>query len=289
MPRMMHAKTICGVANASLVIDHVLPAALAIDHFQPGARLPAIVRFSNGSGLLQADGAPDLRGMAIRIALPGGGHDLLFTNFPTSLARNAQQFYVFVLASFGQRETLLARLVGQVGAQETHRIAAHLKASLRLCPSLAGECFWSGSPHLWGDRPARLELHPMAAAEKAGSAPPLASDALRLDLASRLASGDIRYRLAIQRHVNDRCTPIEDASVDWPHDVSPPVGIATLTIPAQDILAPEGEAQRRLVEGLAFNPWNAPAPFRPLGSLNRMRRLVYEMAAHRRLEGARRP
>ncbi len=37
--RMMYAKTVAGVTNASLIMDRILPADLAVGHFQPGASL----------------------------------------------------------------------------------------------------------------------------------------------------------------------------------------------------------------------------------------------------------
>ena len=55
--------------------------------------------------------------------------------------------------------------------------------------------------------------------------------------------------------------------------------MATLTIPAQNTLDPNGRATRERVDTLAFNPWHAPAEFRPLGNLNRARRTVYAASA----------
>lgn len=89
----------------------------------------------------------------------------------------------------------------------------------------------------------------------------------------------VRYRLALQRFVDEDRTPIEDGAVEWREEVSPPVEVATVTIPQQEILSETGRAQAVEVDRIAFNPWNAPPEFRPLGNLNRARRIVYARSA----------
>ncbi|MFD8819576.1 hypothetical protein ACFV23_50920 [Streptomyces sp. NPDC059627] len=67
--------------------------------------------------------------------------------------------------------------------------------------------------------------------------------------------------------------------MEWRERDSPWLGVATLTIPAQDLLDAAGQDTRDHVDTLAFNPWHAPAEFRPLGNLNRARRVVYAASA----------
>jgi hypothetical protein len=61
--------------------------------------------------------------------------------------------------------------------------------------------------------------------------------------------------------------------------------VATLTIPTQDLLEAKGQATRDRVDTLAFNPWHAPARFRPLGNRNRARRVVYPASARQWQDG----
>ncbi|MEJ1965527.1 MAG: hypothetical protein WDO56_29870 [Gammaproteobacteria bacterium] len=287
LTRMMYAKTVAGVTNASLIVDRVMPAELAIAHFHPGARLPVVMRLSNASGVAQTDGAPDMRGVALRILLPRKRvHDLLLASHPTSIARDARQFFEVAMTSIGDRETLLARLASRLGLSETHRIAVSLKRSLKLCSSLALQHFWSGCAFLWGDQPVHFELRPVATENTYTGQSTRNNDALRLDLAERLATGDVQFRLAVQKYVDERRTPVEDATVKWKKQVSPPIEIATVVIPKHDMLGEEAEAARARVDRLAFDPWNAPPQFRPLGSLNRARRIVYETSAQARLSGS---
>lgn len=275
--RAMFAKTIAAVTDAVLLMDEIVPDGLAIGHFQPKASLLATVRFANASASPQSDSAPDTRGLSLRLLLPdGGAHDMLFANFPTFPARNSLQFFELAMMSIGDPDTMLVRLVNRIGIREGRRIAAYKKVSLKLCPSLASERYWTGCAFLWGDVPARLELRPTISRSSTGATPALGPDALRVELAERLSQREVSYRLAIQIYVDERRTPIEDAARNWPKSVAPSIEIATLILPQQEILGVAGLRARHAVGQIAFNVWNAPAAFRPLGSLNRMRRIAYE-------------
>ena len=76
--------------------------------------------------------------------------------------------------------------------------------------------------------------------------------------------------------------PIEDASVEWPQDLSPFIPVARITIDAQpgwnDALA------REIDDGMAFNPWHALAAHRPLGGVMRARRVAYAASSQFRSE-----
>jgi hypothetical protein len=257
-PRVMYAKTIAGVMGARLCVDRIVPAELAVGHFHPGAALAAQVRLSNASDALLPDSAPDMRGLGMRLTLPGGGrHDLLLTNFPTFLARDAEQFFEFFMIAKGcDREMILGKLVERFGVAEGRRIAAYHKASFKLCSSLTAECFWSGSPFLWGKRPVRLELRPLSLPAASLTLTPGCDDVLRAELAERLLCDDVCWRLGVQPFVDEERTPIEDATIDWRQRSSPSTEIATLILPRQNILSNDGAAALRAVDALDLNPWH---------------------------------
>lgn len=278
--RTLHARMTAGVINASVTVDADLPDDFAVGWCRPEARLTATIRFSNASGVPRADAEPDMRGVAIRLALPEGGiHDLLMTSYPVSHARNARQFVEFAEIASGDRATLVARMVAHFGEAEATRMLTNIAQGVGPCASLALQAFWSRGAVLWGAAPVRFALYPAA------DAPPAAADlpdqGLEGELAARLRRGDVRFRLALQRYVDAQATPIEDAAAQWHDDVTPPIGIATLTIPAQDLFDEQGRAQAAHVDRLAFNPWNAPPAFRPLGNINRAREQVYRASAER--------
>ncbi|MEA1672890.1 hypothetical protein [Nitrospirillum sp. BR 11163] len=101
-------------------------------------------------------------------------------------------------------------------------------------------------------------------------------DDLHADFSARLTRGSVTFKLALQSFVDEEHTPIEDGAVEWREAVTPSIDIATLVIPG--CLSIDAEAAAR-VDGLAFNPWNAPEGFRPLGNLNRARGAVYSASA----------
>lgn len=277
--RTLHAKIVAGITIARLDVDADLPEAYRSLYIQPGASIPALIRFSNASGVPQADTLADMRGIAVRLFPPEApAHDLLMTNFPASHARNAKQFVDFAVIASGDRTTMMERLLERFGPAETQRMLTNIQTGMRPCPTLAGEHFWSRGAYLWGKQPVRYAIHPVL---EPGSAPsePLGPDGLFDDLARRLDQGDLRFRLGVQPFVSEELTPIEDASVPWTQEASPSVEIATLVLPQQDLHSETSRAGHALVQSLAFNPWNSPAEFRPLGNLNRARGVVYGTSA----------
>ena len=265
-----------------------LPPDLVAGHAQPGAAYPAIVRFSNAAAAGADDNKADLRGVAVRYTVSQDEqHDLLATNFPVSHARDARQFVAFAVATAGgrlQRAFGLLKLIFTLGPFETIRMVRNIASGRKRKPtSIALESYWSRGAMRWGDELAvRFLLRPDPNANPApvpsGSDP----EYLSREAANRLVEGPIRFELCIQRYVDEKSTPIEDTAIEWQARAAPPVPVAILTIPKQDIGLALTRARSREIEGLAFNPWNTTEEFRPLGNLNRARKAAYDAsAAHR--------
>jgi hypothetical protein len=278
--RTLHAKIVAGITGARLELDGDLPDMFRVRYMQPGAHIPALVRLSNASGVPQADTKADMRGIALRL-LPVDEpfHDLLMTNFPASHARNARQFVDFAVIASGDKATMMERLLERFGPAETQRMLTNIQTGMRPCHTLAREHYWSRGAYLWGDQPVRYALHPVD--EGIESAEAVGDDGLFDDLARRLQRADIRFRFAVQPYVSEELTPIEDASIPWTEEASTSIPIGTLVLPRQDLLSVAALATKEEVQNLAFNPWNCPADFRPLGNLNRARGVVYGSSAAR--------
>lgn len=282
LTRTLHAKIVAGFTTARLDIDADLPSEFAVAYFQPGARRTVTLRLSNASGIPMPDGKPDMRGAAVRVMqVDGSFHDLLMTSFPVSHARNARQFVEFAMIAASAREQMMERLKEKFGAEETARMAANLKQGIRPCVSMALESYWSRGAVLWGSQPVRFQLRPAPDAVGAAAMNESDENALRSELESRLERGDVRFRLALQRYVDEETTPIEDGAIEWREEVSPPIEVATLVIPRTSANLPGIAEQTAEVDVLAFNPWNAPSHFRPLGNLNRARNIVYRTSAEK--------
>ena len=98
-------------------------------------------------------------------------------------------------------------------------------------------------------------------------------DYLRLAMVRQLQGSEAIFDFAVQLQTDAEAMPIEDPGCEWPEDRSPFRKLATIRMAAQDFDTPE---RRELGENLSFTPWHALPEHRPLGGVNRARRVVYE-------------
>jgi hypothetical protein len=299
--RAFHAKSTLAV-DGELCFRKDIAEDLRDGFVQRGACYPTVVRLSNAAGAGQPDTKPDLRGVALRVQVPKDkeslespeekeveSHDLLMTNYPVSHARNAYQFVEFAKATAGNR---VARLLGilrlmvnpRIGPVETIRMLVNVsRGRRRRVRSVATQTYWSRGAMRWGPTLAvRYLLRPAPGTLPAPTPPPDDPNYLATEATRRLAHSEIRFELCVQRYVNGKSTPIEDTAVRWSERVSPPEPVAVLTIPEQDVTTVEAVARARDIDAMAFNPWNTTEEFRPLGNLNRARKMAYDASAAQR-------
>jgi hypothetical protein len=285
--RAFHAKSTLATDRAELTFLD-LADDLRAGFAQPGRTYPAAVRFSNAEGTGQPDSKPDLRGVALRVQVSAEeSHDLLMPNFPVSHARNARQFVEFAKATAGGRPAPLGilRLVRLFGVRETVRMLKNvMTARRRVVSSVATETYWSRGAARWG--PALAVRYLLRPAPDTVPAPgPRGDDPnyLSTEAARRLAEGDVRFELCIQRYLNEESTPIEDTAVEWTQRVAPAEPVAVLTLARGDLSTVDALAAAQVIDTMAFNPWNTTDEFRPLGNLNRARKMVYDAGSAQRL------
>ena len=213
----------------------------------------------------------------------GEQHDLLATNWPVPHARDARQFVLFAHAVSGgalSKASGLAHLTRQLGLKEVRRMLDNVRAALRHCDSVALETYWSRGAIRWGDEAVRYFFRPARATP--GAFPAHGAGRLSAEFEARLRQADVTFELYVQRFVSEERTPIEDAAHEWAERDSQPILVATLTLPRRDLSTPDAIAERRSIDETAFNPWNTTDEFRPLGNLNRARKVVYDASfAHR--------
>lgn len=286
--RAFHSKAIFSTVDAKLTFLENLPADLYAGFVKPGQSYTTIVRFSNANGYGQPDYKPDMRGVALRINVSDREqHDFLATNFPVSHARNAEQFVAFAKATAGGILSKLAglvRLLFKFGPSEVIRMLRNVTvARKRKVASAALETYWSRGAIRWGDTLAvRYLLRPAPDAPTAPEPSDKDPGYLSNEFAHRLDRGDVHFELCIQRYVDSAKTPIEDTAVEWTTTASPAVKVADLIISKPSAGIAEAFTNTRLIDELAFNPWNTTDEFRPLGNLNRARKAVYDASsAHR--------
>jgi hypothetical protein len=289
--RALHAKGNAGLRAELRVIEEV-PEPLRVGIFAKAATYRAYARYSNGSGARARDAKGDVRGLAVKVlGVPGRKliagletattQDFLLIRTPCTPTRTAAEFIALVEAA--QKPALLPlRLAAKVGVVRALQILSATAAGLRapLLP-LASTTYYSVLPITWGDHAVKLSLAPQD--RPPTTAPKRRSpSALGDELEARLRPNPVVYDLRAQLFVDERSTPIEDPSVEWTESLAPPRKIAELVLPAQDPSSVHGRRLAAFVERLSFDPWHAPAEFRPLGELMRARRAAYHLSTKER-------
>lgn len=279
--RGQHQKQLLG-AKATLRLVDSIPSPVKRGPFATACSLPVACRFSSGQPCPFADTSADVRGMALKFFSPQGSEtDILATNEGgRSHARNAETFMAFadILVSriengtSGAVEELLKELRGdKLTVGEVSRMAAILlkEVGLHRVHSLSLESYW-GSVVKLGDAAFKYSLHrhpeTLPLHDSASDGP----EYLRQEILHRLATGPVKWQLAVQLFVNENDTPVHDASKKWQ---SVPSVIGEL-----EISSIPSEEDERIVNQMAFNPANG---FDPLG-ITHARADVYAASARNR-------
>jgi hypothetical protein len=90
------------------------------------------------------------------------------------------------------------------------------------------------------------------------------------------------FEFQVQLRTSESSMPIEDATVEWLEAESPYRTVATLHLPRQIVLSGEEASSE---EHRSFDVWSGLVDHRPLGGINRARRLAYPASA--RFRGSR--
>jgi hypothetical protein len=238
------------------------------------------VRLSNGGMDRAPDRTPDIRGFAIRVfgvegdsALSNGpakSQDFTLINQEVFGFANADQFVGFVDAASRGRGDLLRHLFKRYGLLGGPRKLGHmLKVASKPFGGFATEPLFSAAPVANGPYAVRVRLQPAASN---GVAAADANHDWAADFSARLAKQPLHWDLQLQYYIDEDLTPIEDASVNW---VSPYSTVARLMLPRQDTMSAEGQAFAQKVEACVIDPWQALSAHRPLGDVQRARKVVY--------------
>lgn len=276
MRRDAHPK-MHGLVAATFTVEPGLPPELRVGLFAQPQAYPAWVRFSNQGGSISPDSGRDIRGMAIKLmGVPGAKlladecdaltHDFILVSTPMFVTRDAAEF-----------DDLLAAVTGSLWAK-TWFFITHLRVSFNLLRSMLRFAnplqirYFSTTPYLLGRAAVKYSATPRVTEPDSVPEQP-DPDYLRLAMVRQLGSGDACFDFAVQFQLDAEAMPIEDPGHEWPERLSPFRKVATLHIAAQDFDTPQ---RRELGESLSFTPWHALPGHRPLGGINRARRVVYE-------------
>jgi hypothetical protein len=106
-----------------------------------------------------------------------------------------------------------------------------------------------------------------------------AADVFGPMLADELRARAFDFDLQVQLCADLETMPVNDATVEWPEQLSPFVTVARVHVPRQDISEAE---QSEAADALAFNQWRVTEPHRPMGEIMDVRRIYSTSARIRR-------
>jgi hypothetical protein len=270
-----------------------------------------VIRFSSSSPTVKPDFERDARGMAVKILGVSGekwplsqgpssgwsGSSNQFTNDsflntqdfvmidnPSFPIKNARGFNDLIGVALNLPNALRQFTMPSANPTEWRfgEILALQKFNSKPPENLLTKTFHSITPYSFSGYPTKFKVEPRTKAEPipSGTKDP---NILRTMAESTLAKGEVIFDFSIQ--LRPRFEPgvntkeiVEDASQDWTKETSkyPFVKVATLTIHKQTV-----SDTKKLTDcdNLSFNIWNSVKDYRPIGNINRSRRIIYEHIA----------
>ena len=277
--------------EAQFVVADDLPDALRVGIFsQPGHGYDAVIRFSNGREF--DDTHSDIHGMAIKLlGVPGKKmleheadattQDFVLIDYPVFFIRNLTDYAPFsrlVLDLKGLPRFYVVARLGWFffarGQWQQFRILMRSRGK-RISNPLTTR-YWSTTPYRFGKHEA-VKYSARPHGEPTASPVARGPDYLREAMVVALGEGrEASFDFLIQLQEDPRLQPIEDPTVEWATEW---IKVATIRIPAQSI---DESISCEECENLSFTPWHSLPEHRPLGGINRVRRLVYERLSARR-------
>ncbi|MNS53901.1 Catalase [compost metagenome] len=270
--------------RAKFHVSKNIPAQFAKGVFIPDQSYQAWIRFSNASNdASSADIDKDARGIAIKLLGVAGEkilesekqattQDFIMINHPVFFANDAKRYLSFI--NDVNSHNMIRKLhipfalgfkgtMNALGARNSH-IANPLYAR-----------YWSMVPYQLGlgnDRQA-VKYSVRACSVTANNLPKNPShDFLREALKNTLQQTDACMEFLIQPRTSNKML-VEDSMTEWDEKAAPFYQVATIHIPKQNFDTPE---QNKFCENLSFTPWHALPAHKPLGAVNRMRKVIYE-------------
>lgn len=133
--------------------------------------------------------------------------------------------------------------------------------------------YFSTTPYLLGERAVKYSVIPHG--EKTDKIPAKPGDNfLREAIVRDLDQREAAFDFCVQFQKDPDQMPVEDPGKLWNEAISPFRKVATIKIPGQSFDTPERD---ELGENLSFTPWHALPEHRPLGGINRARKVIYDL------------
>jgi hypothetical protein len=288
--RDVHQKS-HGCLNATFTVSGDLSDRFKYGLFSKPASYPAIIRLSSGQPKLNPDSVKDARGFALKVLnvpgkklLPGEedgtAQDFIMINSPVFFIRTIKEYVEFskVLGADPQAIHYFLPSFAKPWTWKPREMKLALGSFRREPKSLVTERYYSLSAYKLGPsqyvkysiKPCSRN-HPMPPSGEVRSA--AAFDYLREELENQSKAGDACFDFMVQPQVAGKNMPVEDATVEWSEKDSPFIKVASITIQKGDN---NTEEMNRTCESLSFNPWHSLPEHEPVGTMNRVRKSLYQ-------------
>lgn len=291
--RATHVKT-QGLVKGTLAIPS-LPPHLSQGLFAHPGTYPIASRYANEPVFLQPDTEPGPRGLSIkifnvkgeRLETPGNENlstqDLLFNNAPMIELTDIDT----CLEIMQLREKHFDSPTGLSMALKlrTDAVKQHAPGMLPNT-NMISHSMYTQSAFRFGEYYGHMAMFPVLPEMKKKSEEAVSSSGSYTQISDWLfdhfKGAPAKYELKIQLGTSPAHHPTEDASIVWDETTAPYQTIGTVEFPVQDSFAQE----RRVFweDHMVLDPWKGLAAHRPLGSINRLRKVVYGRSRKRRDE-----
>lgn len=259
------------------------PPDLRIGVFSKARSFDAWIRYSNGNPTPQADSIGDGRGMAIKLMgvegkkllaeeLEAQTQDFLMIDYPVFFADTAKNYLSFTRDQ--QDGDILKYFVGIRNPETWHLKGAEIARAITKVDVVnpLETRYWSMAPYLLGERAVKYSAKPCEV-HKGEYKKSDAYNFLADNMETNLNGGEGCFDFMVQVQTDAKKMPVENPMVEWSEKASPFVTMARIRIPSQSF---RSEEQMTFCENLSYTPWHALPVHRPLGGINRMRKVVYE-------------
>lgn len=279
-----------GCVRATFSVRNDVPAEMKHGVFANPNTYKAWIRFSEGNVTPKPDAEGGIRGMAVKLTgVPGAKiqtdevatQDFLVISNPVLPVGDPGEYLALFQAALAKKP--MSYFFG--GAPWNWKLGAlGIVSDIRgkEIPSMLLIRYWSTVPYKLGDRAVKYSTRPCdQEAAAAAKVPEDPSDRyLRETMSAHLKEKSACFEFMVQPQTDPVAMPVEDPAVEWDENESPFVTVAKIEIPVQTFDSP---AQAEFCENLTFNPWHSLPAHRPLGGINRVRKVAYDKIAKFRL------
>ena len=278
--RDVHSKA-HGCVQAEFKINENLPKNIAQGIFIPGKSYQSWIRFSNGSSdSTQADIKRDARGIAIKVLdVPTKNildheaftQDFIMINHPVFFVNDPAR-YMLLMQNINSDSFLKKLQIPFVLGAKGTWIALNSKTKIS---NPLHTRYWSMTPYQLGTGPNREAVkYSVQACSAVKETIPHAPhpNFLREVLKSSLEKEGACMEFLVQPRTSNTMS-VEDSMTEWKESEAPFYKVATIRIHQQVFDTTE---QNQFCENLSFSPWHSAPEHKPLGAVNRMRKVIYE-------------